>query len=607
MRLKSESSLIQSFSVTPTFSPNQDKQRDLAKIRFKLKVSAPVDVEIVDRDGRTIAPLLTAQQATAWRRIEANWNGKANDGRFADDGQYYVRINVPKEGRSVVIPKAVNLDTTAPRPKVSRIEGAGQSTATIMSGLRRSQPIKAVVSLGGWQPTARIVKTAPGHPAVITKIPLKVTRSSSYTRVKGIARPLEGQVSWNGKDRAGNYVKPGTYVIQVCVKDRAQNTGCGPRLSDKRNLVVEEANGRFRGRGGITVRNLGVEPTFASTGESKQLRFLVDSRSRPYSWVLERLGPLGFKSELRGRSRDGQAVLRITPKRRENSLLRLTVRANGRQVRVPAISNGRGSNHRVLVVLPAISWMGRAATDTSGDGKPDVLSSGENSRVPASRVLDGMPQRFSTEIQPLLQWLARTKKRFDLVTDLELASNADASSKLLSSHQAVLLAGQNRWITAGLGKQLRGYVNDGGKLAVLDPQGLRRTVSLSRSGMLSKPTSQEQEDVFGISSSNVKIDGSLTIADDKLELFKGTAGRFSQFNVGWPIEAGEDGAISAQGGVDAKLLSSALDKKNRAYLTGISYGKGTLINTGLPELATTIGRDSQVRELMESIWLQLSR
>ncbi len=88
---------------------------------------------------------------------------------------------------------------------------------------------------------------------------------------------------------------------------------------------------------------------------------------------------------------------------------------------------------------------------------------------------------------------------YDLTSDLdlELTRNPRASDR-----DGVLMLGAPRWVTRTLGRRLRRYVDDGGRLAVIGADSLRRGVRLrvhasEESGTLSRATQPGAADPFG--------------------------------------------------------------------------------------------------------------
>ena len=126
---------------------------------------------------------------------------------------------------------------------------------------------------------------------------------------------------------------------------------------------------------------------------------------------------------------------------------------------------GGGARH-VLVVVPAITWLGTDPVDDPPvlDGIPDMLTR-RGDRVRWPRVFageDGLPPGLS-EVAPLLRFLDAAGIRYDLTSDLDLALSR---SPRASDRKGVLLAGSERWVTRPVGRRLRRYVLDGGRIAI---------------------------------------------------------------------------------------------------------------------------------------------
>lgn len=620
-RLKNEPSVIQGVRfLSPdvkrrapqitSFSPNQvpDGRLDTIDIRFKVDRTTPVTVEIVDSETRTVRTIVRNRLARRYRVLHLSWDGRTDDGQVARDGRYKLKITLPDEGRSVVNPTSFTLDTTPPRPKVRRI---GPQTARGPEILPSTdgRPAEAELILRGWHPTARVVRIAPGPMAVIRPLDVTVTRhAAGGTLIGGQPRAIEGRVRWDGTLESGRPAPAGSYAIQVCVRDQAGNDGCSPTASGRDGLPQPEPNGRLRGRGGITIRDIAVQPSTAPTSGDHRLTFFVDARGRRYHWILRRVGD-GRRVVARGSGRE--PLLRPRTGSARAAAYRLAVSVDAadglRRIEVPAIATD-ARPQKVLVVLPAISWQGGNPVDDDGDGLPNTLEQGATSRVRAARVMFRMPRGFDQTQQPVLEWLARHGMRFDLTTDLALAA-AEAEAKgtaidparpRLAGHSGVLLVGEHRWTTGGrdgLAGRLQRFVRDGGTVAVLDPASLHRTVDL-RDGVLRDPGRFTDDDAFGFRSSGaIRLSGPLQIDRDALGLFRGTDGRFDRYPVGWP----------AQLPAGAGRESSAVDDRDRLVIAGARIGKGLVIRTGLPTFPERLGTDADTSELMSSTWRRLSR
>ena len=619
-RLKNQPAILQKVRHSAAFSPDGDGRRDSLAIYFTVKRGQPVTAEVVDQGGQTVRTLARDLEAGSYRENRLVWDGKADDGRIAPDGVYRLKIVLEDEGRSIVY-RASNfaLRTADPRPSVVNVaaEGAEPGSGPAILPTVDGRPVVATLRLRGWESTARVVRTGPGPSEVVRELPVTVTERDTDSAVRlrdvlpdgpRVARALEGTATWDGKLEDGSRAPAGTYVIQVCVRDRAGVLGCGPRQATPTGddadrpgglgLPVAEDSGRMRGRGGITVRDVGVQANPAPVTAGNRLTFFVDARGERYDWVLRRVGT--SRPVERGSSRG--TVLKVRTRSERGALYRLAVAVGEHRVEVPAIA-ADSREQPVLVVLPAITWQGLERTDDDGDGLINTLNGAESSRASRTRVprtLSALPRRFSQAEHPTLAWLARHRKRFEITSDLALARGQGPK---LEGHRGVLLVGEHRWTTPGVAKQYRDYVRGGGVLAGLDPSGLRRSVSLSRAdepiSVLRSPSPFDAQNALGLTSRGaVRLDGPPQNDKDDIGLFTGTDGRFDGYPVGWPLE---------DLGEDDLLVASAVDAADRVIIAAVKIGDGFVLRTGLPDFASRLGDDSDTSKLMESLWRRLSR
>lgn len=610
-RLKHQPAVIQmagsGSGFTRIFSPNGDGRRDTFTLRFRLKRSTRVTVEVVDTNGTRVATLTENRPVTKYRRVTLRWDGRGSDGEVLKHGRYKLKFVLPDEGRSVVWTSSFLLDRIAPKPKVLRVtaDGVASKTSPAILPSTDGRPVTAELLLRGWQPVARVVRTSPGPMDVVARLPVEVTeRASGGTRVGGQLRAITGRVTWDGRGEDGSPAPAGTYVIQTCVRDAAAIIGCGPTAGPDGRLPMPEPSGRMRGHGGITVRRIAVQANPVPVKSGHRFTFFVDARGKRYRWVLRRVGTT--KPVSSGSSEN--PILKLDPGSKRGAAYRLTVLAGGDRVDVPAFSNDE-QRRPVLVVVPAITWQGLNPLDDDGDGLVNTLQSTKgprSTRIRASRVFGTLPASFSTTVQPVIEWLVRHRKRFEITTDLALAQQTGAkdssSGPQLEGRRGVLLVGEARWTTPAAAERLRRFVSDGGTAATLDPSGLHRPVELAgdapRSRRLQNPGSFDPADAFGIVSRGaVRLDGPLQNDRDEIGLFTGTDGRFDGYTVGWPAESLGDG----------KRVASAIDRSDHIVIAGARLGKGLVIRTGLPTFAARLRTDPDTSELMSSTWRHLSR
>ncbi len=609
-RLKNQPAVIQMSrefgGFTRVFSPNGDGRRDEFTVRFMLKRATRVTVEIVDQEGMRVATLTENEQAERYTRITLKWDGRDDDGNPQPHGRYRLKFVLPDEGRSVVWASSFQLNRNPPRPKVLRIaaDGTRQRNAPAVLPTVDGKPIVAELELDGWRPSARVVRTSPGATEVVARLRVDVTeRANGGTRIGGRVKSLRGEASWDGTMDDGRPAPPGTYVIQVCVQEAAQIEGCGPTAGPN-GLPRPEPSGRMRGRGGVTVRKIGVQTSPVPVDAGERLTFFVDARGERYRWILRRVGterPVASGTATR-------PALRIDPRSRRGAAYRLTVIAGGERVDVPAFVND-AEEQPVLVVLPAITWQGLNALDDDGDGLANRLQSTDGdsaTRIRTSRVFGTLPSSYAASVEPAIEWLVRKRKRFEITTDLALALQSGPDDRSngpqLEGRSGVLLVGEARWTTPQAAERMRAFVTDGGTVAVLDPAALHRSVELGgnpdRGRRLESPGPFDPADAFGIVSRGaVRLDGPLENERDEIDLFRGTDGRFTGYTTGWPAESLGDG----------EPVASAIDGSDHTVIVAARLGSGLVIRTGLPDFASRLNDDSNTSELMDSTWRRLSR
>jgi hypothetical protein len=263
----------------------------------------------------------------------------------------------------------------------------------------------------------------------------------------------------------------------------------------------------------------------------------------------------------------------------------------------------------VLVVVPAITWLGTDKVDDSPfDGLPNTLSDGGTVRWPrAFAGTDGLPSGFADEVAPLLVFLDRHRIRYDLTSDLDLDLTRNPRA---SDREGVLFAGSERWITRTLARRLRKYVTEGGKVAMFGADTMRRGVRLrvrasDDSGTLLRATQPTPSDPFGARLGKLRTTSApvrLSQMDDNTDygLMEGALDLtgFTQLEesapvtgkgaklltaVGQPLSPEEEAAATASGNDPREL---------RPALTAVQLGKGTVIRVGLPEWSQRLDDES---------------
>jgi hypothetical protein len=582
-RVKQSPTVIQRFSRTPVFSPNRDGRFDRARIQFLLKEADRIDVDVVDAGGDEVRRLVDGRSLPAYTSTGTlKWDGRDAAGKRAPDGVYRARVTLRDEGRSIVVPKSFELDTKPPHPRVLSI---GPQKEPLPEFLPRpdGHPAGIRFQASGRRVNVTVVKTAPGRAHIVRELPVKDGDDS---------------VEWDGTAR-GRPVSPGTYVVVVQSRDDAGNVGSSVPL-DRRGIPVARPGHNLPGRGGITVRYLGVQPPVDPVLTRAVATFGVDARRARYSWSLRRVG--GPRQPIR-RGTGTRPILRVRMPRGDSHAYLLQVATRTRRTRVPVAVQARkpiagtaAKPRGVLVVLPMITWQGRNPVDDDGDGLPNTLDRRVASRLGRVLVRDGLPEGFAVHEAPVLTFLDRSGRRYDLTTDVALSGGRGPK---LEGHRGVLLPGDTRWITPALAERLRRFVRRGGTVVSLGTDSLRRRVRITPRGRLADPTGPRTADLFGARLRPVvHKQADLTIFSDDISLFAGTEGLFTGFGA-----YEETAAI----GDEADGVASAVTPAGRPVIVAARFGKGLVIRTGLPGFPTRLSQDLAASALMERTWTLLSR
>jgi hypothetical protein len=402
--------------------------------------------------------------------------------------------------------------------------------------------------------------------------------------------------TWDGKTSSGRPVSPGTYLVAIETRDVAGNRGLSPPLN-RRGLPAVSYGTKLPGHGGITVRYLGVRPPNVATPAGDPVEFFVDARRKPWTWSVRRIGS-GAATPSR---RKTSARVRLHAPGRESGVYLMQVRTATHTTSVPfAVQSAK--RHRVLVVLPVMTWQGRNSLDDDGDGLPNLLDRGVGAKLFRVYAGDGLPTDFATRDAPLLAWLDRRGHRYDITTDVALAANRGPR---LEDHRGVILTSDARWLPRALQQRLRRYVRGGGRVASFGIDSLRRQVSLTGRGRMVDPTPPATTDVFGTRLRplvRLPKPTNLVTANDDIDFFLGTAGAFGPFSL---VQEAELSANEAE----ASAVTED-PQTGRPVIAAQREGKGLVIRFGAPELPSHLSAragDLNTTALLDRTWTLLSR
>jgi hypothetical protein len=129
-RLKHTPTAVQTFKLTPFFSPTPAGHIKEERISFKVARSDDVTVTIVDSAGADVATLVRRLAVVGYKPLSLRWNGRlgvarrysvvgvagghasilpANRGRLAPPGEYRVRVTLRHRRRSILSPRSFTL------------------------------------------------------------------------------------------------------------------------------------------------------------------------------------------------------------------------------------------------------------------------------------------------------------------------------------------------------------------------------------------------------------------------------------------------------------------------------------------------------------------
>jgi hypothetical protein len=218
-RLKLERSPVTGTRVDRVFSPVCECARDVAVISIVLRRRETVTLDVLNRDGRSIRTIVRNRREPAGR-VSYTWDGRDNLERVVPEGIYRPRVQLERNGRTIVLPNPIRVDTTAPVitlvrvfPRVFSPDFDGRRDR-VTASYRINERARALMLVDGRQ------------------------------RVQSKFRQLEGRLVWFGRVN-GRVVRPGLYEIRLRAVDRAGNRSVRTRAVPVRVRFVELSRERI--------------------------------------------------------------------------------------------------------------------------------------------------------------------------------------------------------------------------------------------------------------------------------------------------------------------------------------------------------------------------
>jgi hypothetical protein len=175
-------------------APTCECESDTATLGLRLRRADRVTAEIVDTDEKTVRVLADGER---FRRgpLELVWDGRDVDGDVVPDGPYRLRVDLAREGRTLLLPTTIRVDATAPTVRLVAVEVKPRYATVVY---RADERAAAELAVRG------------------ESVPETVVVRSRF-RPAGRAR-----LNWSGRVD-GRRLPAGAYELVLRVRDRAGN------------------------------------------------------------------------------------------------------------------------------------------------------------------------------------------------------------------------------------------------------------------------------------------------------------------------------------------------------------------------------------------------
>ena len=573
-QLKSEFPLVIRFAAKPPeFSPNGDGYADRTQLGFDLSEPARVTFSVMDEEGNEVRRLVDDRELSGDAKHRFQWDGRDDEGTPVPDGLYRMRVVRRDEGRVIDSLKEIKVDRRPPRAEL-----VSARPSVIAPGEPGQRPEVRLRYRGprNQAPVFRVFRTDQGRPRLVLRFRGGPGRSAV----------------WDGRLREGRPAPEGDYAFTVQVRDRAGNATEAPAPVPTARVARPET--------GVSVRPFTLSGPLSVVPAGAVARLRVGPFDRSFDFVLSRLGKP--RPVVSGRRIGGSFRVRV-PRRTRTGVYVVRARAGRRHAVWPLAvaglpqKNGSAGRPRPLVVLPALSWLGRERVDDDHDGFADSLPGAP--RIPLTREFrhGALPAALRSEASPLLRFLDREGLTYDLTTDLSLARG---DGPALGNATGVAFAGTALWLPPELLERLRRYVDGGGRLASFGADAFRRGVHLGRNA-IGPATRPAPANAFGERTALLHTgEAPLSVFQDDLGLFDGLTGLVGDFTL---FER------SARLATGTDLVVAAGREPGQPAFVAYRLGDGLVLRSGTPQWTRELdeGRLSvEVPTVTKRIWRLLS-
>ncbi len=99
--------------VDYSFSPVCGCPQHVARIKFKLRNTGTLTLEVIGPDGRVVRTLVNSRRFRH-NPLHFEWNGRNDAGQLLPDGLYRFRLHFGGQHRTIVLPRGTRVDTKPP-------------------------------------------------------------------------------------------------------------------------------------------------------------------------------------------------------------------------------------------------------------------------------------------------------------------------------------------------------------------------------------------------------------------------------------------------------------------------------------------------------------
>jgi len=150
--LKQEKAPITDTEIDKLFSPVCPCPHRAARIVFRLTQSDALTLEILNRPGRVVRTIIRSRVLSGGLH-RFHWNGRDAAGGIVRDGSYRIRVRLRHQGRTLVLPNLLRVDSTAPRVRFIRLRPRSivrnGFPDSIVARYRSDEPVFAILLVDG--------------------------------------------------------------------------------------------------------------------------------------------------------------------------------------------------------------------------------------------------------------------------------------------------------------------------------------------------------------------------------------------------------------------------------------------------------------------------